>query len=88
MPVIYCTLDMFALTQPIRIINDDGSVVATVYSTTADLPQTIAHICKEKNISNIHFYGNENYLNQIATDVQTNYNLHYHCGNPLTIEVN
>ena len=34
------------------------------------------------------FYGNEEYLQQIVKDTQTNYNLNYHQGQPLIIEVN
>ena len=87
MPMIYSSLDMFDFTQAVRIIEDDGSQ-RVVYCSAADLPTTIAELCKEKNITDIHFYGNEVYVNKIVEDTKQNYNLHYHCGNPLNIEVN
>lgn len=87
MPMIYCALDMFAVGQAIRIVEDDGTAV-TVYASAADVPSVVAELCKEKNITDVHYYGNEQYLEQIVKDTKTNYNLHYHCGNPLNIEVN
>ena len=86
MPVIYCAIDMFAMSQAIRII--DGENVITIYASAQDVPVTIAKLCQEKGISNIHFYGNDNYLKQIVEDTRLNYNLNYHRGNPLNIEVN
>jgi peroxiredoxin len=87
MPVIYCAVDMFALSQAIRLVDDNG-VTTTIYATSNDLPATIASLCKEKNITDVHLYGNANYLNEIATTINTTYNLNYHRGNPLNIEVN
>lgn len=87
MPMIYSSLDMFAFSQAVRIIEDDGSQ-RVVYCSAPDLPTTVAELCKEQNITDIHFYGNETYVNKIAEETKQNYNLHYHCGNPLNIEVN
>lgn len=87
MPVIYCSLDMFAYNQAIRIVEDDGSNTV-IYATSDTVAEAIASLCKEKNITNVHLYGNETYLNPVVSNIQTNYNLHYHCGNPLNIEVN
>lgn len=87
MPIIYCALDMFSVSQAIRIVQDDKTTI-TVYASAADVPSVIAELCKEKNITDVHYYGNEQYLEQIVKDTETNYNLHYHCGNPLNIEVN
>lgn len=87
MPVIYCAVDMFALSQAIRLVEDDGTTT-TIYASAADLPSAIANLCKEKNITDVRLYGNANYLNEIVTDIKTTYNLNYHRGNPLNIEVN
>ena len=88
MPVIYCNIDMFAVTQTIRIVEEGSDAVITTYTSLDNLPTTIAQLCKEANINNIHFYGNEEYLQQIIQDTQTNYSLNYHQGQPLNIEVN
>lgn len=87
MPIIYCALDMFAYNQVVRIVEEDGTNQA-IYTNINDVAKTIANLCKEKNITEVHLYGNGTYLNQTVNDINLNYNLHYHCGNPLNIEVN
>lgn len=87
MPVIYCAFDMFAINQAIRVLNDDGTTT-TVYAAATEVPTVIAEMCKERKIDHVHFYGNEQFLNPVIEETTTRYNLHYHCGNPLTIEVN
>lgn len=79
---------MFAITQTIRIVEEGTDAVITTYTSLNDLPTTIAQLCQGANINHIHFYGNEEYLQQIVKDTQTNYNLNYHQGQPLIIEVN
>lgn len=87
MPIIYCSLDMFSYNQAIRIV-ENNDVNSIIYATTNNIAEVIANLCKEKNITEVRLYGNETYLNQIVTNIKNNYNLHYHCGNPLNIEVN
>lgn len=86
MPMIYCSLDMFAYNQAVRIIEDGANIV--IYANIDNVADTIAQLCKERNITDVHLYGNEAFLKRTIADIQTNYNLHYHCGKPLNIEVN
>ena len=88
MPIIYCAIDMFALNQCIRIADGENNTISSIYINTADVAEAISNICKDNNITQVRLYGNANYLNEIVTDIKTNYNLHYHCGEPLQIEVN
>lgn len=87
MSLIYCNFDMFTYNQAIRIINEDGSN-SVIYCSINDVADTIAHLCKEKNITNIRLYGDKTYLNTVVDNIQTKYNLNYHSGKPLSIEVN
>lgn len=86
MPIIYCAIDMFAVGQAIRVT--DGNTTTTLYCSVADLPETVATLCREKQITDIHFYGNENYLQSIVDNTKMKYNSLYNCGKPLNIEVN
>lgn len=86
MPVIYCAIDMFAIGQAVRIV--DGDTTTTVYCNASDLAATVAALCKEKNITDVHFYGNDSYLQTIVDNTKMKYNSLYNCGKPLNIEVN
>lgn len=86
MPIIYCAVDMFAIGQAVRVV--DGDTTTTIYCTAADLPATVATLCREKNINNIRFYGNEDYLQSIVDNTKMKYNSLYNSGKPLNIEVN
>lgn len=86
MPVIYCAVDMFAIGQAVRVV--DGDNTTTIYCNAADLPATIAALCREKNISNVHYYGNADYLQSIVDNTKMQYNSLYNSGKPLNIEVN
>ena len=86
MPVIYCAVDMFAVGQAGRVT--DGNTTTTIYCNASDLASTVATLCREKDITNVHFYGNEDYLQSIVDSTKMKYNSLYNCGRPLNIEVN
>lgn len=63
---IICFVDMFSLTQNVKI----GEQVISI--PTTDLGQTLPSLCYSNQTNKIHLFGNETYIDGIVTEIQEN----------------
>ena len=63
---IICFVDMFSLTQNIKI----GEQIISI--PTTDLGRTLPSLCYSNQTNKIHLFGNETYIDGIVTEIQEN----------------
>ncbi len=82
--LIFCNYNLFDLNQTVVIKNDDENTI--INSSTKDLGQTIATICKDCDIRKIYLHGDANSIIKVATEIK-NYAINIYNLNKLEIEV-
>lgn len=78
---IICYIDMFSAMQTIDYGNGKQSI------QTDELYKTLNNLCYSEKIYKVHFYGNEEYIEGIASDMFADEVTHYG-KNIIEIEVN
>ena len=63
---IICFVDMFSLTQNVKI----GEQIISI--PTTDLGRTLPSLCYSNQTNKIHLFGNETYIDGIVTEIQEN----------------
>lgn len=86
MSLIYCNINLFAVDQVIYA--HDGTTEKEIAKTTLEhLNKVLPTLCYEKNIYNIHLYGLESFVQEIANGIMVYENLKY-SDNKIKVEVN
>lgn len=65
---IICFVDMFSLTQNVKI----GEQIISI--PTNELGRTLPSLCYSNKTNKIHLFGNEMYIDGIITEIQENQN--------------
>lgn len=78
MSVIYCNIDTFSRVSNILIKDDEGNEISSYSCPIDKVPEILPELCYSNN-SEIHFLGNEKYIEgiveSIKTEQKTKYNL-------------
>lgn len=86
MPLIYCTINLFDADQVIYMIqNNQEKEIAKVPLDFLD--KSLAGLCYSKNIYNIHLFGIDAFVNEIAEKINKYEELKY-SNNKIKVEVN
>lgn len=78
---------MFDLHQYIQLLTEKDAEVVCI-STLEDLGENIANICNERNIYEVHLYGNKEYSEKIIEDIHFTNKTKYSNNKEILIEVN
>lgn len=68
MQIIVCFYNMFAAIQTIHIISEKGNQKLAI--TSGSIAYNIPQLCDEYNISQVQLYGNVDFLQPIAEEIQ------------------
>ena len=78
MKKIVCELHMFALQQPVYVVDEaDGTHELAVPSTMEELPEIISALCHSKNINKVMLTGNSVFGAAVAEDIIAYSKKHY-----------
>ena len=86
MPVIYCKINMFDAEQKIYIV-DDGQPQEVTSVDLKHLDGTIAALCYERNIYNVHLFGLRDFIIDVKKAINMTENLMF-SQNRIEVEVN
>lgn len=83
-PVIYVHVNMFDRKAELIVFDENGKQTSLGECPIEELADSIPAVCYSKNISNVHLFGYEPYINGLIKDMN---NLTY-SNKILNIEVN
>ena len=86
MPVIYCSINLFDADQKVFII--ENGVEKEIAKAPLDyLDGALVSLCHDKDVYNIHLFGLESFVNDIATGISKTENAMF-SQNKIKVEVN
>ena len=86
MKTIICNISMFELHQKVFLVENESNKEIAITSLE-DLNINLVENCRKYNTSNIHLYGNEDYIKPLIEEILT-YNESKYGYNEINIEVN
>ena len=87
MPVIYCQIQLFVLSQEIYMIKPDGEKKLIAKAPLDYIANALASLCYEKEIFKIHLFGLNKIVEPIVEDIKTKENILF-SESKIEIEVN
>ncbi len=88
MPVIYCKINLFDADQVVYLIDTDKGTEKELAKAPLDyLDGTLATLCHDKNVYNVHLFGLEDFVADIARKINKTEELMF-SQNKIKVEVN
>lgn len=88
MQLIYCHFNMFDAQQVIFKVNENGEVKSIVTIDSTELSSVIPTVCQKEEIYDVHLFGNQDYLKNVAMEaIALNKNLYKENAKEINIEV-
>ena len=88
MKTIVCDVQLFDMDQVISALDDKGAPYFAISSNLNDLSNDIVDLCLREHITNVHLFGNEDYVNQsILPEILEYSKSHYELKN-IEVEIN